>query len=87
MLMTEATDLNSDVVDAVGELANMVAGAAKAELEEFSLSVSLPNVITGKNHMVRFPSNVQPICVPFTSPWGNLTLEVGLAATAELAPA
>src|SRR5262245_39122218 len=34
MLMTDAAELNSDVVDAVGELTNMVAGAAKAELEE-----------------------------------------------------
>ena len=34
MLMCEAEKIDADVVDAVGGLANMVAGAAKAELEE-----------------------------------------------------
>ena len=83
MLMVEFTDVNSDVIDAVGEIANMVAGAAKAELETFDMSVSLPSVITGKDHTVRFASNVRPICVPFSSPWGQLALEVGLAPVSE----
>ena len=77
MLQFEATEIDDEVVDAVGELANMVAGAAKAELEEYKLSVSLPNVITGRGHEIRFPSNVTPICVPFETPWGPLALEVG----------
>jgi chemotaxis protein CheX len=79
MLMTDATEIDSDVIDAVGEIANMVAGAAKAELSEYELSISLPSVITGKGHEVRFPSNVTPICVPFETEWGQLNLEVGLA--------
>ena len=83
MLMCEVNEINEDVVDAVGELTNMVAGAAKAELEEYELAVSLPNVITGRDHEVRFPSNVQPICVPFKTQWGSLALEVGLASVAE----
>ena len=82
LLMCEAKKIDDEVVDAVGELANMVAGAAKAELEEYELSVSLPNVITGEGHEVRFPSNVQPICVPFSTAWGELTLEVGLTTVA-----
>jgi chemotaxis protein CheX len=83
LLMVEATEINADVVDAVGELANVVAGAAKAELEQFRLSVSLPSVITGRGHTVRFPSNVQPICVPFDTAWGPLALEVGFAPVPE----
>lgn len=78
MLLMEATELDDDVIDAVGEITNMVAGAAKAELEEYKLSIGLPNVITGTPHGIRFPSNVQPICVPFETQWGPLTLEVGL---------
>jgi chemotaxis protein CheX len=80
MLMMESNTVDEDVLDAVGELTNVVAGAAKAELEEYQLQVSLPNVITGQGHDVHFPSNVTPICVPFDSPWGGLSLEVGLAA-------
>lgn len=80
LLMISEDDISDDdVVDAVGELANMVAGAAKAELEEYDLSVSLPSVITGSNHQVHFPSDVQPICVHFDCEWGPLKLEVGLS--------
>ncbi len=86
MLMTECTEIDADVLDAVGELTNMIAGAAKAELAEYDLSIGLPNVITGRDHVVRFPSNVQPICMPFQTDWGPLTLEVGLTAVSELAP-
>ena len=83
MLMCDMDEINDDVIDAVGELTNMVAGAAKAELEEYELMVSLPNVITGRNHDVRFPSDVPPICVPFKTDWGNLALEVGFAPIRE----
>jgi chemotaxis protein CheX len=66
------------VCDAIGELTNMVAGSAKAELDEYQLSVSLPNVVTGVDHDIRFPTNVTPLCVPFATHWGPLSLEVGL---------
>lgn len=83
MLMTECTEIHADVLDAVGELTNIIAGRAKSQLEEFQLSLSLPNIITGHDHNIRFPSNVVPICVPFETPWGPLTLEVGLAPVVE----
>ena len=78
MLMFECTEVNDDVIDAVGEIANMVAGAAKAELGEYDLSLSLPNVVTGAKHDICFPSSATPICVPFECKWGSLQLEVGL---------
>lgn len=78
MLLSEITEMNDDVIDAVGELANMVAGQAKAELEEFNLSVSLPSVITGEGHDICFPSNAHPITVPFDTDFGPMQLVVGL---------
>lgn len=78
MLMTEISEINDDVLDAVGEIANMVAGQAKAELEEYELSVSLPNVVTGVGHEVRFPSNAHPVSVPFETDFGPMLLDVGL---------
>ena len=83
MLMADMTNVNADVIDAIGELTNMVAGAAKAELEAYELQVSLPNVITGRDHEIRFPSDVTPICVTFNTQWGSLVLEVGLAPVQE----
>lgn len=70
--------LDQLVIDAVGELTNMVAGRAKTCLEELAMSISLPSVITGRNHLIEFPSNVPAICVAFSSPFGALCLEVGL---------
>ncbi len=83
MLMMEMTELDADVLDAVGEIANMVAGQAKAELEEYELSVSLPNVITGEGHEVRFPSDAKPLAVAFDTDFGPLQLVVGLEAARE----
>ncbi|MCC9608462.1 chemotaxis protein CheX [Blastopirellula sp. JC732] len=75
----EVTDLNEDVIDAVGEIANMVAGAAKAELEDFELSISLPNVVVGSPPDIRFPSEVHAIAIPFECPWGPMSIKVGFA--------
>jgi chemotaxis protein CheX len=77
MLMDEMHELNDDVLDAVGELTNVIAGQAKAELEEYNLSVSLPNVVTGEKHEIRFPSKTPPLCIAFDTDIGPLRLEVG----------
>lgn len=82
LLMQEASEIDEDVLDAVGELTNVVAGAAKSELADLDLSVSLPSVVTGENHEVHFPSNVTPLCIDFETEWGPLSLEVGLAPAA-----
>ncbi len=78
LLQERPAEINGDVTDAVGELVNIIAGSAKAKLEHLQLSVSLPTVITGKNHCVEFPTKVTPICIPFASAWGEITVEVGL---------
>jgi chemotaxis protein CheX len=71
------TEVNEDVVDCVGEIINMVAGNAKAQIEQFKLSISLPSIIRGRDHMIEFPSDVSPICIPFTSDIGDLLLQIG----------
>ncbi len=78
MLLECPSEINAQVIDAVGELTNIIAGRAKAKLEQFNLSASLPSVITGKGHSIEFPSNATPIGIPFESPWGPLMIEVGL---------
>ncbi len=83
MLMEEIAEINENVVDAIGELANMVAGQAKARLEEFSLSISLPIVVKGRDYEIQFPANTTPICVLFESDWGPLSLEVGFVSVGE----
>lgn len=78
MLDLDVSELNADVADAIGELANMIAGGAKASFSEYKLSLGLPNVIIGRHHNIMFPNNVRPICVEFHTPWGPVTLDVGI---------
>ena len=78
MLGEHHTEINADVVDVVGELTNMIAGSAKAKLEQFAMSISLPNVVIGKNHSVAFPTGVTPFGIPFTTKWGEVCIDVGL---------
>jgi chemotaxis protein CheX len=79
MLLSEATEIDADVVDAVGELANMIAGGAKAELPQWEMSLSTPSVVVGSPYTIRFPSNVEPVCMTLDTDWGPMALEVGLA--------
>jgi len=78
LLEEHPTEINADVADAVGELTNIIAGGAKSKLEHLDMSIGLPTVITGKCHCVDFPTKVTPICIPFESEWGLITVEVGL---------
>ncbi len=80
LLQTEirSSQITADVIDAVGELANIIAGGAKAQLAQFEMSVTLPTVVTGKAHCIEFPRQVVPICIPFSCECGYLDLEVGL---------
>jgi chemotaxis protein CheX len=71
--------ITAEVIDAIGELTNMIVGSAKVKLEDLKMSIGLPTVITGRNHSVGFPTGVIPLCIPFESPHGALCLEVGLA--------
>lgn len=79
MLGMRVHEVNADVVDAVGELTNMIAGGAKVALSQYELRLGLPTVFTGRSRTISFPSNVRPICILFQTPWGRMSVEVGLA--------
>ena len=83
MLMERPGQINADVVDAIGELTNVIAGNAKAQLEHLNMSVGLPSVITGKGHCIDFPSHSKPIAIPFRCEWGDVVVEVGLVEERE----
>ncbi len=71
-------DINNQVVDAVGEITNMVAGGAKAQLESLALNLGLPTVIIGKSSFIAFPSAATPMSIPFDCPLGAFVVEVGI---------
>jgi chemotaxis protein CheX len=66
------------VVDAIGELTNIIAGNAKSKLEALKLRISLPRVITGRRHAIAFPLGGTPIGIPFQCASGPITMEVSL---------
>lgn len=74
----EMKDLNADVSDAIGELANIVAGAAKRDLTAFKIQISLPTVIMGANHNIMEPKDVMCMVIPFTCEGGPFDLAVNL---------
>jgi chemotaxis protein CheX len=77
MLGVELTDMNDEVTDAVAELANMVAGSAKAKFQhDPPLELGLPTVVDGTSYQLRYPSKSVWLEVPFTSGAGDFTMEV-----------
>ena len=82
MVGIQADDINTEVCDAVGELTNMIAGSAKAKMEQLELSISIPNIVSGNGHQVHYPSNVTPICIVFESEIGCFAIEVGFSSLA-----
>ena len=51
----EITEVNKNVFDAVGELINIIAGDAKSSIEEMSLSISLPTILSGSKLQLSLP--------------------------------
>lgn len=78
LVFEEVTEINSDVCDAVGEVANMIAGSAKGELAHLNLTLGIPNMVLGKDHEVYYPPEVtHPMCIHFESEMGPFTIEFG----------
>jgi chemotaxis protein CheX len=75
MVGTEFRTVDSSIIDGVGELVNIVAGAAKAKFSGHSISLSLPSVMRGSIYNL---SNAVWLTVPFRSPLGDFSLSVCL---------
>jgi chemotaxis protein CheX len=66
LLFEEGTEINGDVIDAVGEVMNIVAGQARKEIEGASLDVKVeaPQVYMGQG-MEHYPQEKLPVlCLP-----------------------
>ncbi len=75
---TSFTDTDEDFADAIGELANMIAGNAKKDLEGLNVSISIPSVIIGHGHEVKATRAVPRLIIPCSTPAGSFVVEVGL---------
>ena len=77
MLGDDIHDVLQDTQDAVGEVTNMVSGQARAGLKSLGLTLqgSTPTVIVGDSHIIRHISSAPVIAIPFTSKFGDFTVE------------
>ncbi len=68
MIGEDVSTINSDVVDAIGELTNIISGQIRVELEKMgvNLKASLPTVIVGQNVAINFITPLPVITLPFT---------------------
>ncbi len=83
----EMTKDHPDFSDALGELANMVAGQAKSQLDGMHVSISLPSVIVGREHIVSQSRQWPRLQLPCDSPFGSFFVEVAMVVKREAAPA
>jgi chemotaxis protein CheX len=77
------TEMDEDVMDAIGEILNMIAGGAKQVFSKKGIrfKISIPNVVVGKNHMVGKQRNVQCIGMTFKVGDDTFVIEVALEDT------
>jgi chemotaxis protein CheX len=66
----EASSLSPEVVDAIGELTNIVSGQARKEFESagVNLKAAIPMVVVGKGVETNFITNIRSFRCPSTSP-------------------
>lgn len=75
----EITTIDGMVIDLVGELANMVLGGAKSDLENqgYFFQLSLPTIILGCDYLIAHKTNAPIIILPFILPEGAFFVEAG----------
>jgi chemotaxis protein CheX len=69
MLGLAVEELDDDVNDAMGEIANMIAGSFKQHLSASGTDVHLstPSVVYGKDYVIKLGNNPEQIAVRFAT--------------------
>jgi len=67
MLGIDCDEINEDLNDAIGEIANMLGGGVKQVLSKGGLDVklSIPTVISGEDYTVNSLSDIDCVVIPF----------------------
>jgi len=76
----DVDEINEDVEDAVGELANMLGGNVKSILSENGrdISLSLPSTITGQDYDFQPTNEAERIIIPFRCDAGEFAIDLQL---------
>ena len=76
----EVAEINADVQDAIGEIANMLGGNLKTILSDrgSDIQLSLPSTIYGDEYAMTSQADVDQVILPFQAPAGVFYVEVEL---------
>lgn len=79
-LMMDVEEINSDVHDAIGEIANMLGGNVKAILSEKGrdIDLSLPSTISGSEYSFSSDKEVETVIIEFETGQGSFLVEMDL---------
>ena len=84
MLGEEFTEVDDVIVDAVGELTNMISGGAKRRLAEkgYAFEMAIPSMVTGSGIQIYHSSNIKAVVIPFNIEEGEFWIEASLVSIA-----
>jgi len=76
----EVEEMNEDVQDAIGEIANMLGGNVKTILSDKGrdIQLSLPSTISGEEYSFMSQNEVDQVVLPFKAPAGIFYVELEL---------
>jgi chemotaxis protein CheX len=77
LAQTPVEQIDADCIDALGEIVNMIAGAAKKDLPGGLSTISVPQVVLG-SHKIKYPTGVPVMIIPCTTKAGTFTIEVAI---------
>ena len=78
MLGEKPSHVDSEVIDMVGEITNMVTGGAKRILADkgFDFDMSSPIVVSGKGHTITHKAEGAKLLLPLSCSAGNASVEI-----------
>jgi len=78
MLGMEIEEVDADVKDALGEIANMVAGGLKEKFaaENIGLELAIPTAISGKSYTIASSARSHRVIIPFSIEQGQFFIEM-----------
>lgn len=74
----DVDEVNEDVTDAIGELANMLAGSIKLVLSDKGkdITLSVPSTISGEEYTINCVAETDRVIMPFSTDAGNFLVEL-----------
>jgi len=83
MLGEQCSGVTQEIIDAAGELTNMISGASRTQMEKMGMSVyaAIPTVVHGRQHTISHILKSPSIVIPFSTAAGPFFVDVCIKTT------